>query len=368
MFCARSSCAEPTSCIWRPKLPRVAPAPDVKGDTAHGPYVVDETPTADEPPPEPRGCIGRALWRLTQQQECGTTLPLQLYSRPPQSMMAACCSIICMTLGVILLVDSSAAFEKVIAYDTGMTQEIFTLEQDLRDRAYLWYELPGMHVNQKRFVESRDEQIAGVFPTKYTCTDAETVQQVRSRRPGDDAFYALLENASFRPCGLTALAMFADQYELETINGTSVRLEQANLGLPGDEDIYDQAFSAHGPFLELGGERSWLRSGPPLHLFEHFKVWYRTPAAPFVRNLWAVIPAGLRKGQYRLRFVTNSAVWTGPWGLSEKRIVIGEAHPLGSVGARTFLGQMFVLLGTVEAVVALFFAVAPSSLGSLTQA
>mmetsp|Transcript_150623 Transcript_150623/g.280778 ORF Transcript_150623/g.280778 Transcript_150623/m.280778 type:complete len:283 (-) Transcript_150623:107-955(-) len=282
--------------------------------------------------------------------------------------MACCCSLICMILGILILVDSSAAVEKVIRYDAGMTEHIFSLEEDMRNKVFLWYELQGMHVNQKRFIESRDGDIAGGFPTRYSCDSAETIEQVRWRRPGDDDFYALLGNSSFRPCGLIALAMFADEFKLETIDGVEMRLDQSGLALPGEDAIYDRTVASDAHGLLLNGERSWLRIGPPHHLFEHFKVWYRTPAAPFVRNLWAVIPEGLPKGQYRLRFVTNSAVWTGAWAVSEKRVVIGEAHTLGSVGARSFLGQAFLAFGVVEIIVALVFAAVPKNLGSLLQA
>lgn len=279
---------------------------------------------------------------------------------------------ICMILGIILLVSPSASVEKVIRYDAGTTEHIFTLEEDMPNKVLLWYELPGMHVNQKRFIESRDGGIAGGFPgIRYSCDSAETMQQVRWRRPGDDAFYALIgnsSNSSFRPCGLVALAMFTDEYELETMDGVKVRLDQSDLALPGEDAIYDRSISADAHGLLVKGERSWLRSGPPQHLFEHFKVWYRTPAAPFVRNLWAVVPDGLPKGQYRLRFLTNSAVWTGAWQVSEKRVVIGEAHPLGSVGARTFLGKVFLTFGIAEIFMALVFVIVPKNLGSALQA
>merc|ERR1712039_23881 len=148
-------------------------------------------------------------------------------------------------------------------------------------------------------------------------------------------------NGGFRPCGLVALSMFTDKYELRNLDtNVAIDLHQSEVALSADDRIYeDKVIPVEGKrwHFTVEGQPSWLTRGD---FYEHFKVWQRTPASPHVRNLWARMPTGLDKGRYEIRLVENSAVWTESWKVSEKFVVISEEHWLGSRSCCEFLGAV----------------------------
>jgi len=295
-----------------------------------------------------------------------------LYRRPAQCAVAGMCAVIFGLLGAILLGTASGLYEHVISYRTADTHATFTVNADVVGPILVSYDIPRMYVNHKGYIESKDNFIlSGGFMGKYTCEGAEDLADVRRRRCQGDAncshdgvFKRAERTGALRPCGLVSLSMFTDRYELVRLDdGSSVSLDQRNVAFERDEDIFkDKVLPAPDGALAdftVEGTPSWLEKGD---FYEHFKVWHRTPASPHVRNLWAKITGPLRAGRYELRFVENDAVWTDFWidmEAPEKRVVISQAHQLGSAGACRFLGGICMAYCCVQVFLTFFFLALP---------
>jgi len=293
-------------------------------------------------------------------------MPLWLYRRPAQCCVAGTCALIFGTLGAFLLTSASNTFEKIIRYDALDSHISFTLDHDLAGPFHLSYEVPSLYVNHKTYVESKDAFVVGGWLMDYQCDGAEQVDHVRSRRCplgadcSRDSLYALVATTgAFRPCGLVALSMFADTFELvNTDDGTNITMDQRDIALPGDEAIYEGKILKEGSHFTVEGVRSWLK-GP---LYEHFKVWYRTSPSPTVRNLWATFDGPLKAGNYEVKFPVNDAIWTDAWISAEKpkkRVILSQAHTLGSVGSFWLMGVLSIVACCIQVVMTIFFLTVP---------
>jgi len=310
-----------------------------------------------------RRCLVRELHRFLQQEETRCTVPLWFFRRPTQSVIAGFLALLFGVLGIGLLQTASGIYEARFSYLAGDEEKVIDIEQDIEGTALFSYELPELYTNQKRFVESKDNPIVGGVLSRYNCKDAETIEEVRWRRcPSgtgceNDSLIRNLDRggSSFRPCGLVALSMFTDRFELKSLEDDRViRLDESSVALESDNDIFKgkivpvdrpSTASPNDPYFEVEGEPSWLESGA---FYEHFKVWYRQAPSPHVRNLWATIPGGLKRGRYRLRIIENNPVWNDAWEVPEKRVVISQAHSLGSPGCCRLLGVLSIVFCCVQ--------------------
>lgn len=288
-----------------------------------------------------------------------------VYRRSVQGAVACILAIVFGVLGALLLNAESDMFEKRIEYSTGDTSVAFSIEERVEGPIFLSYELLGFYANQKRFVESKDDFLVGSLINRQTCEGAQDLDDVRWRRCDRrncslDSIYSRVERAgAFRPCGLVALSMFTDRYQLVNLDdGSNVSLDQRDISLPLDDEIFkDKILAAEHQTNDftVEGVPSWLERGD---FFEHFKVWYRTPASPVVRNLWAKIDGPLKRGRYVLHFVENSPVWTDEWldmTDPKKAVLLSQAHVLGSRGACKFLGVISTVFCCAQVAMAFFF-------------
>jgi len=294
-------------------------------------------------------------------------MPLWLYRRRAQCCVAGTCAITFGALGAFLLVSAANTFEKKMRYDASTSHVSFTLDNDLPGPFYLSYEVPSLAVNHKTYVESKDAFVLGAWLTDYQCNGAEHVDHVRTRRCptgvncSKDRLYALVAaTGAFRPCGLVALSMFTDIFELTNIDdGTNITLDQSDVALPGDEAIYEGKIVKEGSHFTVEGVQSWLREGP---LYEHFKAWYRTSPSEKVRNLWATFEGPLKAGNYQVKFPVNDAIWTDTW-ISMKKpnklVILSQAHTLGSVGACWVMGGLCVLICFSQIILTAVFLAVP---------
>jgi hypothetical protein len=264
-----------------------------------------------------------------------------------------------------------------ISYVGSDTQKEFTVDTQIDDSVLVYYDLPEMLANRKYIVENKDPDIISVFFSRVKCIDAETQAalwrrscDVKGRAAGtplvcsQDAPFAALINAAgspetFKPCGLLALSTFLDEYRFEKYengNWTPVAVSEDDVALPAetgiDSKVYGKKILLENGALTIKGERSWLTPGP---MFEHFKVWYRPPASPHVRNLWGRIKGPFTTGRYRVTFTNNSPIFTDQWGLKEKRVILAGEHSLGSKGACKVLGGVAIAFGVLELLAALGF-------------
>lgn len=302
--------------------------------------------------------------QFAQQPPSKNQVPLHMYRRRGQAAIAGCCSISSFILGLLLLSTAFSVFEKSISYVAGDVKKEFVIESDVAGPLYLSYVLPGLKTNQKGFIESKSKFLLASMVSPYKCDPVDTVEQVRLRRK-DTEFTSLFTGVDgaqeFRPCGLAAMAMFTDTYTLHRIvDGAapeSISLDQSSVALPKDEDIYKDKVvvdEAAGT-VKVEDTLSWLKPA----MWEHFKVWYRQPASPTVRNLWAEIAGPLKAGKYELRFPVNSAIWTNEWQVPEKKVLISQANTLGSPGACTFLGAVCLTICGWQAIMTIVILLLP---------
>lgn len=300
------------------------------------------------------------FWRTLVEMEPTILFPLRLVRFPTQVCLSSGCAVACSALAVVLLTASSTMTEVVIGYSHGDTFKAFRIEEDMAGEVLLWYDLRNLNVNQKRFIQNKDQFIfASKIFAEYSCDGAETEADARRVRSGDETFSRYFDGhggAAVRPCGLVTFSMFNDEYRLFNEAGEEVELEQADLALPADEQLYNGRIlpvsdgPASGPFYTVEGVDSWLPGGPFL---DHLKVWYRTPASPRVRHLWARIKGGLPAGLYRLHFSVNSPIWTSQWRVPEKQVILSQRHFFGSRGACQVLGAMCFAAGVTQVIMTL---------------
>jgi len=122
-----------------------------------------------------------------------------------------------------------------------------------------------------------------------------------TRCRGSDAdFQQLIDGLDdFEPCGLVSMSVFMDQFRLTDTEGVHVAIDETDVAWPSDEDLYTDwlvstTLMGNVTFesVQIEDHRSWI---PDSTFLEHLKVWYRTPASPYVRHLWGRIPVGWRR-------------------------------------------------------------------------
>lgn len=259
-----------------------------------------------------------------------------------------------------MLVLAADHFETKVSYHAGDTSRTFTLDKAIDGEALFWYEMPDLDLNNKGYLESKDNDVFGTMITKYHCKSAGTVEDAKWRRP--DPAYLAMVSKGLTPCGLSSIAMFTDSFLLTRVDVSppvAIVLEQTDVAIAEDDDVYKKKLVQTGTSFTLKGKLSWITSGPPLYLYEHWKVWIRSPPGPVVRNLWARVPGGLPRGTYRVNFTSNSDIWTRQWQVSEKRVVLAPSHALGSVGALETIGVVCIVFGGLEFVFFLLFLLCP---------
>lgn len=284
-------------------------------------------------------CSAEAFW---QQTLPGSTLAPKLYTKGGQWKCSLCLGTVTIALGAAVLALSSSSKEHHIVYSPEENSTTFTLEEDMPAPVYMYYELNNWYGNYRKFGESRDNFLVGTSLMRYACDDAETqadVQEIRTKDPYFQKIVSASGEENLRPCGLVALAMFTDKYVLDQ-DGSQVELDSSDIAWPKDIDYLSKKMEFNGPNITIDGQKSWVTEGS----LQHFAVWYRTPASPVTRNLWAVINTGLIAGKkYTLHYVENSAVWQD-WQV-EKKVVFAT---LGGFGGRNdFLGFASIVWGVL---------------------
>lgn len=312
----------------------------------------------------PNGKKKNWFWRywskIEQQEISSSSLPLMVFCRPAQGASSGCCAVLFAVLSGILLSTAGSFEETVVPYSHMHSSKVFTIDADIEGPVMIWYEIPDLLLNHKYAVKSKDHYLWSGFMNKYACEDdsASTLQDANWRRPNSPQFAQLLASGGvqkFRPCGLVALAMYIDTFNIYS-RGSRVILDVTDLTLDTDNDIYEKKFSPRSGGYQMDGVDSWLTSAWAL---ERFKVWYRTPASPVVRQLYARVAGGLPSGEYSLNFTVNDPVFELKWSVPEKRIIFSTSKNLGSVGACRSLGIFCILIAILETSAFGLFLVSP---------
>jgi len=339
--------------------------PTVPSTVPTGPKPATTATSQELAKPEPVGCFARFRWRIEQQPDPKSKVPYLYFHRKAQLVCTCSCAVLAIIMAAAALMAASGAKEKIIKYSANTPMPItFTLDEEYSGDVVVWYELPEMFVNQKRFIENKENEIWGNLMQTYKCDDAENVDDFAFRRGGDAAFMsgviaaAAAGGGKVHPCGLVSLSMFTDTYELSAVvDGTpeAVVLDETDISSESEDFFYEDRLIETGQtfpgtyHIVNEAKSSWLRTPADV---EHFKVWTRTPPSPRVRQLWATIPAGLQAGEYQLTVTNNSPIFTEVWKVSEKRFIVAQPGTLGSSGAGMVFGILCAIFAVVEVVVA----------------
>eukprot|EP00931_Biecheleriopsis_adriatica_P029337 TRINITY_DN17432_c0_g2_i1.p1 TRINITY_DN17432_c0_g2~~TRINITY_DN17432_c0_g2_i1.p1 ORF type:complete len:405 (+),score=75.38 TRINITY_DN17432_c0_g2_i1:121-1335(+) len=299
------------------------------------------------------GMLRRLVSYHSQQPESEFRMPLRYYTAFCQSLCALAVTLCLVLLGSLFILQSAYTYEAVVLYKAGDTEKVFVIEQDIEGDVLVYYQMHDAILNHKVFVQSKDKRVVRTFLSSVTCEGAESRDIAQSRRPGDTKFLnriAAVPGTDFAPCGFVALTMFTDEFaffrEVESGTWEAIAADESDVALPADKQAYKDITESSGK-LKMGGVDSWLTPGT---FFEHWKVWHRTPASPIVRNLWAVIKGGLKKGKYKVHFVENSPTWES-WGVREKHLVLSsKPSSLGNKGASMTLAIFCLMFAGIEGV------------------
>eukprot|EP00439_Symbiodinium_sp_Y106_P035528 s1503_g4.t1 len=303
-----------------------------------------EGPRSNSADLQRRGCIRRCIWYHSQQPDSAIMLPYWLFAYCCQVVLTAGAFVFFLVLGTVLLLQSGSLQEVIVPYTANITEKEFSIDQAFEDDVLVYYDL-SLLANHKSFAESKDRRIAYTFLSAATCTHADSRSWVRLRRGVDTTFLTKVEAADgddLIPCGLVSLSMFTDNFTFyKDTNAGWERLDanESDIAIASDNEAYGKINSPlEGEerfYIEESDRRTqtWLTPS----FFEHWKVWYRTPVSPHVRNLWAVIKGGLPQGSYKVQFQENSQIWHD-WGVAEKRLILAQRNGLGNRGALAAMG------------------------------
>lgn len=139
-------------------------------------------------------------------------------------------SLVFLAIGVVLYVMSDQITEIEMRYDSKCINELnkkcevtFSIEEDINDTVYLYYQLDNFYQNHRRYVKSRDNaQLNGNYKTVDELSNCDPVIKV-----GDLWEYQQynlngekmnLEDPA-TPCGLVAKSFFNDSFALSGPEG-----------------------------------------------------------------------------------------------------------------------------------------------------
>jgi len=255
-----------------------------------------------------------------------------------------------------LFLHGSAVHELTVAYGPADGWKEILIDESHAGVSLISFELPNFMANSRHFIESRPQIFNGIMQ-QYSCSGVSEVAHAASRRGSDPPFQQLIDGfQNFEPCGLVSMSVFIDQFRLTDAQGVTVEIDESDIAWSTDAELYED-WSVSTDRIEVAGILSWI---PDSTFFEHLKVWYRTPASPYVRHLWGRIPGGLAAGRYNLTFPVNSAIWTEEWGLESKRVTFSQISlsQLGSTGASFTLAALCCVVAFVDFLVALVLLIA----------
>eukprot|EP00163_Fabomonas_tropica_P011987 TRINITY_DN2302_c3_g2_i1.p1 TRINITY_DN2302_c3_g2~~TRINITY_DN2302_c3_g2_i1.p1 ORF type:complete len:296 (-),score=91.86 TRINITY_DN2302_c3_g2_i1:1060-1947(-) len=240
--------------------------------------------------------------------------------------------IIFIPLGVVFLVTSNGVVEARTEYSGTCFQNgvmvpscnvQITIEKDMAQPVYFYYELDNFFQNHRRYVKSRsDEQLRGD-------SDPST----------DDCEPAADPAAGREFCGLIANSRFNDTFRL--LSPTSTEIPMTKQGIAWKSDVENK--------FKAGTDEDLI-------------VWMRTAGLPKFKKLHRIINTDLPAGTYSVDINQTYPVHQFD---GKKSIVLSTTKWLG--GKNNFLGLAYIIVGSLCLLLAILFALkhmmSPRALG-----
>jgi hypothetical protein len=260
--------------------------------------------------------------------------------------------------GVALIAINANIVEVTQRYDNlavcstlpGTCTVKFTIDKDMEQPIFLYYEIENFYQNHRRYINSRSStQLAGESAT--SSSDIKTLEDACSpvvtnsemgKTVGADGTTALASTSAIAiPCGLIAKSFFNDEYTLYKADGTTqVTIDETNIAWPSDRNN-----KFKNPTATVDSTKQWIDMED-----EHFIVWMRTAGLPDFRKLWGRITTDLPAGTYNLKIANNYNVDNFE---GKKSFVLSTTGPFG--GKNSFLAISYLAVGGVCVAVAIFF-------------
>lgn len=321
-------------------------------------------------------------------------------------VLFAVIGVIFVPVGVSLLEQSNAIYEKSLKYDGSdydidcrideqnegkLCQVSFTLDEDVDGPIFVYYELQNFYQNHRRYVKSRSAYQLQGQDLSESAVEVDCDPMVTNG--------SLLLN----PCGLIANSLFNDIITLSLPVG--VELDEDDISWPSDRNVKFQQIDGFkhaemGPGATtceeaLGASysdcklytdpntgtqtffwypdddnvqylyESYPRIISPLEGVEneHFIVWMRTAGLPTFRKLYGKIHEDFKENDViSFQVEANFEVDSFDGG---KSIVISTVGEFG--GKNSFLGVAYIVVGSVSLLLAVLFGikqlVSPRQLG-----
>jgi len=156
-----------------------------------------------------------------------------------------------------------------------------TLDSDIQNPIYVYYQLDNFYQNHRRYVKSRsNEQLMGNWLTVNELDDCDPIKQNKdlgrttnwkgdALEPDDPAF----------PCGLVAKSFFNDTFKISEAGASNdIEIDFSDIAWASDVEY---------KFKNLPGaqkDKQWIDIEDP-----HFIVWMRTAGLPNFRKLYGEI-------------------------------------------------------------------------------
>ena len=334
-------------------------------------------------------------------------------------MLLSLLGIISLPVGIVVLDQSNALYEKSVKYGGSGKSDIdcsstcsasYSIDRDMDGPLYLYYELTNFYQNNIKYQKSISwTQLSG---------DPDWSDEV------ENSCSPLLQNNSLNlnPCGLVANSFFTDEYALNTVaatingvaNAASISLDETQLVFTSEEYFVQPdgfanvvvgscpASCANGQVTETcstsecstnsisspckcysDGTSTYLYHYPDddttAYLYEmypnqitplegvtneHFKVWMTIAGLPAFRKPYGKLDGPFKKGD-TVVFNVGSYYDVKEYG-GTKSLILTEKYSLGNPNAG--IGITYIVCGTISLAVAIIFFLkqefAPRPLGS----
>jgi len=250
-------------------------------------------------------------------------------------IILACAGTLFLIFGIVICVEASKVVEVSKRYDNidsctpklNEAQKAFTsscsvditLDEDMEEPIYLYYEMHNFYQNHRMYVKSRNyDQLKGeYFSTEDldSCKPVKRIEDLEDYKPIDET---KSRKDPAHPCGLVAATVFNDTFKLQ-----NTKIKETGIAWDSDKDY---------KFKNAKKSKQWTDVED-----EHFIVWMRIAAMPKFRKLWGVIEEDLESGTYTFEVQSNYDVsqWDG-----QKHLVLTTVNSLG--GKNYFLGIVFL--------------------------